>query len=234
MQCHQSTPVRVVHSEAIIAAGVVALLKAEGDLSVETCSLEWAAQAYSASDDVPLPVLVTDHAGVLSLAQSAHGRKDARILVLSSLDREHDVRLALEAGARGYLFQGCEVAQLVDAVHAVAAGAKYLPARIASQLADSLMRHALTARETEVLSAMCTGASNKQISLQLGVSPATVKAFVRLIYDKIGASARTQAIAIAAERGLLARRSQDDRSTRAPRRTLRRLPVSNDIDPREA
>lgn len=109
----------------------------------------------------------------------------------------------------GYLLQRCEPAQLLHAVQALLLGVQYIPAELGPVLASSLKQDRLTRREMEVLRAMSTGASNKDISMILGIADTTVKTHVRAILSKVGACARTEAVAIATRRGLTPRQLQE-------------------------
>jgi DNA-binding NarL/FixJ family response regulator len=70
-------------------------------------------------------------------------------------------------------------------------------------MADSLTREALTAREAEVLDLLACGQCNKSIARQLDIAVGTVKAHVKAIMAKLDASSRTQAVSVAAQRGLV-------------------------------
>lgn len=194
MQPGRVSRIDVIHAEAVVCAGVAAVLDGLGDMVVRASDVGPAG--------LPCDVVIADHGTALALARQPALARRARILVLTHLDREWDVRIAMEAGVHGYLLQRCRADELVDAVRAVAMGAKYLSAELAPKLADGLMHDVLTSRELEVLQAMSTGASNKAISRALGIADGTVKAHVRAILNKVGAAARTEAVAIAARRGL--------------------------------
>jgi DNA-binding NarL/FixJ family response regulator len=223
MQYSRPICIKVAHEQAITRAGVVAILEGRHDMVAASMSdLADAHCIMSGHSAEPCDVMVADHATALSLlgAHSGKYRGDAqrgpKVLVLTHLDRGWDVRVAMEAGVHGYLLQGCTPDQLIDAVGALCAGVKYVSGTLAPKLADSLMSDELTARELEVLRAMSTGASNKAISRALGITEGTVKTHVRAILSKVGASARTGAVAIAARKGLTS--AQPELSASAHRR----------------
>lgn len=208
------THVLIVHEEPLTCAGCVAVLGLRADLTAASCSLARAVEIVSGDHPggpARCDVLIADYTSALALALTARqaarraSGRCPRILVLTALDREWDVRVAMEAGVHGYLLQRCRPEQLVEAVEAVRLGAPYVSAELAPKLARSLTQDRLTRREMDVLLAMSTGASNKDISLRLGITDATVKTHVRAILSKVGAGARTEAVAIAARCGLTAR-----------------------------
>jgi two-component system NarL family response regulator len=83
---------------------------------------------------------------------------------------------------------------------------RYLCPLVAQRMADSLSRASLTSREIEVLQLVVTGESNKAIARRLNIELGTVKSHMTAIMSKLGATSRTQAAAIAAERGLVQER----------------------------
>ena len=212
------TFIQIVHEEALTCAGCAAVLGSRADLAAAICSLPHAVRIVSGESPERCDLLIADYTSALALARTArqaarrHGAHQAgrcpRILVLTAMDREWDVRAAMEAGVQGYLLQRCRPEQLVEAVDAVMLGVQFVSVELAPKLARSLTQDRLTRREMEVLLAMSTGASNKDISQRLGITDATVKTHVRAILSKVGAGARTEAVAIAARSGLTARPSQ--------------------------
>ena len=202
--------VYVAHEQPVVSHGVVAILDSRPCMVVRTCAMVEAQclmgrEVFNRND-----LIVADHAAALDLLDSfrdLHSCRRPRVLVLTSLDREWDVRSALKAGANGYVRQGCSPEQLIEAVEAVSLGRRHLSPELADKLAEGMFRDDLTARELEVLIAMSTGASNKRISMELGITNGTVKSHVRAIFNKVGACGRTEAVALAAQRGLTEMRS---------------------------
>jgi DNA-binding NarL/FixJ family response regulator len=88
-------------------------------------------------------------------------------------------------------------------VRTVAAGKRFLPKELAEKLAFSLARPSLTNREYEVLQLLAIGRGNKDIGTALSIRESTVKTHVTSILSKLDALSRTEAIAIATQRGLL-------------------------------
>jgi DNA-binding NarL/FixJ family response regulator len=113
------------------------------------------------------------------------------------------VRGALEQGVHGYLPLDRGIDEFVHGVRTVARGSRYLAPSTAQCMADSLTREALTAREAEVLDLLACGECNKSIARQLDIAVGTVKAHVKAIMGKLDASSRTQAVSVAAQRGLV-------------------------------
>ena len=128
---------------------------------------------------------------------------DARIMMLTTFEGDIDIRRALAAGARGYMLKSMPTADLVSAIRQVHAGVKRVPAQIVAQLAEHFEDDNLTEREVEVLRHIAGGNRNKNIAERLFIAEDTVKAHVKHIMCKLGASDRTQAVAIGLRRGFI-------------------------------
>jgi DNA-binding NarL/FixJ family response regulator len=113
------------------------------------------------------------------------------------------VRRALEAGAWGYLLKNMPPSELIRAIREVHAGRKCVPSEVAAALAEHVGDDNLTAREIEVLAHLCDGNRNRDIGERLCISEGTVKVHIKAILQKLGARDRTEAVAIAARRGII-------------------------------
>jgi DNA-binding NarL/FixJ family response regulator len=128
---------------------------------------------------------------------------DARIIMLTTFEGDVEIKRALEAGARGYLLKSMPPRELVEVIRQVHAGKKRIPPQLAAQLAEHMSDEALTTREVEVLGQIAGGNRNKDIAEQLFISEETVKVHIKHIMEKLGASDRTQAVAIGIRRGII-------------------------------
>jgi len=119
-----------------------------------------------------------------------------QVLVLTSFSDAARIVAALDAGAVGYLLKDAEPDDVLDGIRAVSRGESPLHPRAARQLLEARAQAApprLTSRETEVLTLVRKGLSNKQIGRRLGISERTVKAHLTSVYQRIGVADRTQA-----------------------------------------
>jgi DNA-binding NarL/FixJ family response regulator len=91
----------------------------------------------------------------------------------------------------------------VEIIRSVHAGKKRVPPQVAAHLAEHLGDEALTPREIDVLRHIAGGNRNRDIADLLLISEETVKVHIRHIMEKLGASDRTQAVAIAVRRGIV-------------------------------
>ena len=128
---------------------------------------------------------------------------DARVIILTTFEGDVEIQRALEAGARGYLLKSLPPRDLVAGIRQVHAGKKSIPTDVATHLAEHLSDEALTEREVDVLARVAGGNRNRDIAEQLFISEETVKVHMKHIMEKLGASDRTQAVAIAMRRGII-------------------------------
>lgn len=198
---HAPTQIRVqvCHGDALLAAGLRAILRDDPDLFV-----------MDGSDETDAQVIVADYDQGLAAARrpvrGADGRQSTpKVLVFTSRCSEADVRFALRAGVLGYLVQGCSSQDAVQAARHVHRGARYFCSLATERMANSLAHSALTAREIQVLELLASGLSNKLIARQMNLTVGTIKSHVGAILGKLSSSSRTQAVIVAASRGLVQR-----------------------------
>jgi two-component system NarL family response regulator len=201
---HRST-ILVRHHDPLLCAGLVSALRQHPSFDVLTD------EDAPACDGQRIDVVVADYQHAMRLADAAsrathRSLAQARILALTSNDREVDIRRAIEAGVHGYLLTGASLDELIEGVTTVAHGVRYLCRAVAQRMADSLTRASLTSREIDVLRLVVAGESNKAIARQLRIEVGTVKSHMSAIMTKLGAASRTQAAGIAAMRGLVEER----------------------------
>jgi len=128
---------------------------------------------------------------------------NARIIVLTTYDRDEDIYRGLRAGAKGYVLKDAEPDELLTAIRVVHSGQQYIPPIVGAKLAERIGRPELSDRELEVLRLMATGKSNLDISTELLIAEGTVKFHVKNILSKLGVSDRTQAMIVALKRGII-------------------------------
>lgn len=198
--------VMLIDDHPVVRAGLRAILDSFDDIEVVAEGADG-----SAVDDLDpqVQVIVCDiqMPGVdgITATQRVVERGGPPVLILTTYDTEADIVAALEAGARGYLLKDSPEEELHQAVLDTAAGRRTLSPEVAGMLADRLGRgqQALSAREIEILRALATGVSNKELASQLFISVATVKTHLIHIYQKLGVDTRTAAIHRAQELKLI-------------------------------
>jgi DNA-binding NarL/FixJ family response regulator len=166
--------------------------------------------------DIGLPVMD----GIEATAKIKSFLPEAKILIFTSRDSEHDVFESFKAGADGYIMKGASPEQTISAIKAVYEGVGWIDPAIAKLVFSSLQRpmvagvassnsfkeknsYGLTERELDVLELMVEGLSNPQIAEKLVITKATTKAHVHSILQKLCATTRTQATVMAMKEGLV-------------------------------
>lgn len=127
------------------------------------------------------------------------------VLILTTFDRDAEIRGAIEAGAAGYLLKEVAPELILDGIRRAAAGGMVLAPDLAARLLEGLRSPLprLTDRETEVLRLLATGAANREIARTLFVTEATVKSHLAHIFTKLDVDSRSRAIHVAREAGLI-------------------------------
>ena len=196
-----------VDDHPLLREGIAAVINSQSDMLVaaEASSGREALQKYREQQpDVTLMDLrLPDMSGIDTMIAIRTEFSAARIIVLTTFDGDVEVQRALEAGARGYMLKSMPPKDLLDAIRQVHAGKKRVPAALAAQLAEHMSDEALTERETDVLRHLAGGNRNRDIAERLFISEETVKVHVKHIMEKLGATDRTQAVAIGVRRGII-------------------------------
>lgn len=203
------TPIRllVVDDHPLLREGIAAVLEAHPDIELvgEAADGEQAVARFAELRpdvtlmDLQMPGLNGTEAIRTIRAQFA----DACIAVLTTYSGDARALQAVQAGARGYLLKNMLRKELVTAVHSLAAGKRYFPEPIASELLAAIAEDGLTPRETQVLACAAQGLGNGDIAAQLAISDDTVKGHMRSIMTKLNARNRTHAVSIALQRGII-------------------------------
>jgi DNA-binding NarL/FixJ family response regulator len=196
-----------VDDHPILREGIASIIQGEKDMVVvgEASNGREAIEVFrSKRPDVTLMDLqMPDLNGIDAIATIRQEHPQARIIVLTTYEGDVLARRALKAGATGYILKDMIRTELLEAIRAVHLGRKYIPQKIAAELVDHYAEDDLSEREIEVLREVARGTSNKIIASHLSISEATVKAHMKNILLKLGASDRTHAVNIATTRGFL-------------------------------
>ena len=204
--------VMVVDDHPIVRQGLVGVLEDEADLEVIGAfgsAREAIGHVQRLQPDVVLLDLeMPELDGVEAIPLLLREKESLAILVFTAYDTEERVLGALRGGAKGYLLKGASSDEIARAVRQVHGGGSYLEPRVASRVIAQVQTPrrtttSLSEREREVLRLVAEGQPTKQVARSLGITERTVKFHVNSIFHKLGAESRAQAVALAAQRGLL-------------------------------
>jgi len=212
--------VLLVDDQELVRRGLAMILSAEDDLEVvgqaSTGHEALGAVAALRPDVVLMDVQMPDMDGIEATGLLVE-RHDAKVVMLTTFDRDDYLFASLRAGASGFLLKNADPDDLVAAVRAIAGGhallAPEVTRRVIARFTGEPRTTApavspgpaaeLTAREQEVLELVARGLSNAEIAGRLFLGEATVKTHVSRVLTKLGVRDRVQAVVHAYETGLV-------------------------------
>jgi DNA-binding NarL/FixJ family response regulator len=202
-----SIRVLCVDDHPLMRDGIGAIINSEPDMQLvaEAASGGQALQQFQQHQpDVTLMDLrLPDMSGTDAMIAIRAAFPVARIIILTTFEGDVEIHRALQTGAMGYLLKSTRPKDVVDVIRHVHSGKKRVLPEVAAQLAEHLTDDALTQREVDVLRHVAGGNRNRDIAERLFISEETIKVHIKHIMGKLGASDRTQALAIAVRRGII-------------------------------
>lgn len=210
-----SEPIRILLADdhPVVRDGLVAILSTQPDFEVvgEAGNGRSAVQLVQElkPDLILLDLEMPEMDGVETLQILRANNSDVRVIVFTAFDTDERILTAVQAGAQGYLLKGIPRQDLFNAIRVVHGGGSLLQPIIASKLLRQVSQEpespieTLTPRELEVLELLAQGLQNKEIAVKLVISERTVKFHVSAILNKLDAGNRTEAVAVAAQCGLI-------------------------------
>jgi DNA-binding NarL/FixJ family response regulator len=207
-------PIRIVVTDdhPVVRDGLVAILGSQPDFAVVGDAASGQATLDLARTLRPNIVLLDlempEMDGVETLRQLQRIAPETRVIIFTAFDTDERILSAVRAGAQGYLLKGAPRNDIFQAIRVVHQGGSLLEPMIAQKLLRQVSREspgdtALTPRELDVLRLLARGLQNKEIAIELGITGRTTKFHVGSLLRKLGAGNRTEAVAVAAQRGLI-------------------------------
>jgi DNA-binding NarL/FixJ family response regulator len=206
-EMHMPIRVFVVDDHPVVRSGLRTMIESAEDFAF----VDMAASAEEAMEllrNTPVDVVLLDlrMPGMDGLELLAWLRAEvpgARTVVLTNYHSDEDVFRAFQSGAMAYLLKSSSGDELLDVLRAAFAGERRIPPQIAAQLAQHLGRAQLSSREQEIMAYVAQGLTNREIGVRLHISDKTVRNHVIHCIAKLGARDRTEATALALQRGLI-------------------------------
>ena len=212
----------------ILREGLRAVLETQPDFEViaeAANGLEAVRSALALQPDILLLDLEMPQLdGVETIRRLRQQRPQSRVIVFTAFDNDERIIHAVQAGANGYLLKEAPRDEIFSAIRITMAGGSLLQPIVASKLLRHMGHQSstgshgtayhhsvqqtppyepLTERELEVLNLLAQGMPNKEIAAQLVISERTAKFHVSSIMGKLGATNRTEAVSLAAQKGLI-------------------------------
>ena len=200
----------VVDDHPVVRDGLRGMLDGQADLAVvgeAADGLEAVTVVARERPDVVLMDLRMPRMdGVAATSKIHAAQPQARVLILTTYDEDHDIVRAIEAGARGVLLKDAPREELFRAIRATARGEMVLAPAVTARVFGRLrtpQQQTPSERELEVLTLVAQGLTNRAIARRLTVSEATVKTHLVHLFAKLGVADRTAAVTAALDRGLI-------------------------------
>lgn len=203
---HEPLPnvrILIVDDHAVMRGGLQAMLSLSPEIAeVATASGGEEALAMCASFrpnvvlmDLRMPGM-DGHSAIQAITGSW---PEIRIIVLTGNDSVSDIKLAKQHGVMGFLCKSADPALLLRLISTVAAGGTSFP----EQSSDPTQLIGITPRELEVLQHLSRGLSNEEIGSVIGITGQTVKGYLKMLFPKLGAANRAEAVNRAHELNLI-------------------------------
>ena len=159
-----------------------------------------------APDVILMDIRMPNMNGVIATQEVKQRHPEVKVLILTTFDDSDYILNAINNGASGYLLKDTSSAALIDAIKNAYAGDTILPAKIARRIADAARMvssdreikikrcFGLSDREVEIALMIYEGFTNKQIASALKLTDGTARNYISAIYEKVGASSRSEAV----------------------------------------
>lgn len=217
-----TTRVLLVDDQALVRTGFRMIIEGEPDLEVVGEAADGRSAVEATQRHRPHVVVMDIRMPIMDGIEATRRlvrdgvAPDTRVLVLTTFDADENVVEALRAGASGFLLKDVAPTDFVAAIRTVAAGDALLAPAVTRRLLDrfadrlppvaaerSALLRDLTERETEVMTLIARGLSNREIADRLVLAEPTVKTHVSHVLDKLDLRDRAQAVVLAYEAGLV-------------------------------
>jgi DNA-binding NarL/FixJ family response regulator len=207
----QKQPIRILIADdhPIVRAGIAAMLEIDPKANITVVgqanngceAVELFAQLQP--DITLMDLQMPQMDGVSAIAAIRKKFSTARLIILTTYDRDEDIYRGLQAGAKAYLLKDTPREELLACIQAVHAGRSFIPMEVGARLAERMNSPELSKRESEILQLMTAGMSNLEIGEALTIAEGTVKSHINNIFSKLNVNDRTQAVIIALKRGIV-------------------------------
>jgi DNA-binding NarL/FixJ family response regulator len=191
----------------IVREGLMRLIERESDLKI-------IAETDNGTDAVRLALQLRPDVTILDLrmpgldgasaaVEILKRAPESKIVLLTSFTTAADIKRALNAGALGAVIKDCPCEMLIDAIRSVANGEKFVSQEIANIMEEAKRLPALSPRQKDILRLVAKGFNNDEIASRIGITRHGVKAHLAIVFERIGASSRTEAASLAISAGII-------------------------------
>lgn len=191
----------------IVREGLMRLIERESDLKIiaetdnGTDAVRLALQLRP--DVIILDLRMPGLDGASAAVEILKRAPESKIVLLTSFTTAADIKRALNAGALGAVIKDCPCEMLIDAIRSVANGEKFVSQEIANIMEEAKRLPALSPRQKDILRLVAKGFNNDEIASRIGITRHGVKAHLAIVFERIGASSRTEAASLAISAGII-------------------------------
>ena len=201
------TKILIADDHTIVRIGLTALLNAEKDMEVvgeAKNGVETIKKAKQLLPDVIImDLFMPKKNGIDATTEILDALPATKILILTSFGTSDGIARSLQAGAVGALMKTADDGALVSAIRKVMHGERVISPEVRRMLNEDPPVPELSSRQREILNALATGLTNKEIAATISVRKDTVEDYLHMLFSKLGASNRAEAVAIALRKQLL-------------------------------
>jgi len=199
--------VLLVDDHAVMRMGLASLLATNKEIEVVADVGDGESAVKKAvqlkPDVVLMDLMMPGMDGVETTRALLQKQPETKVIIFTTFGTADGIGHALDAGAKGALLKTVGLKELVSAIRKVDAGEMVLAPEIEQLLSENPTLPELSKRQSEILNSIIRGLSNQDIARQLGISVPMVKEHLNVLFTKIGAANRTEAVAIALRKHLL-------------------------------
>ena len=197
----------IADDHKLMRMGLVSLFNVQKDMAVVGEAEDGEAairQARALNPDIViLDLMMPKVNGADATAAILADNPDIGVVILSSFSNSADMARAIANGARGAQAKEAPTENLVEAIRTVANGETAIAPEIQQFIKDDPLPPPLTEKQLAILQSVTRGLTNPDIAKQFGISPVSVKKHLTVIFAKLGAASRAEAVTIALRKQLL-------------------------------
>jgi NarL family two-component system response regulator LiaR len=208
----KSITVMIVDDHKLVRDGLNLLLSTFDDIRViavaDSGEMAFSLCKREQPDVILMDMVMPEPDGPDSIRQILKTYPEIKVIALTSYVEEDLVVSAIQSGAISYLLKNVSADQLADAIRSAHHGQSTIEAAAAQMLVQASQKPPqlgddLTERERQILKLLVKGMTNKEIAMQLSLSPGTVRVYVSNIFTKLEVENRTEAAILALQKNLV-------------------------------
>ena len=201
------TKILIADDHTIVRIGLTAILNAEKDMEVVGEAKNGVEAVRKAKQLLPdviiMDLFMPKKNGIDATAEILDALPATKILILTSFGTSDGIARSLQAGAVGAFMKTADDGALVSAIRRVMRGERVISPEVRRMLNEDPPVPDLSSRQREIISAITTGLTNKEIAATISVRKDTVEDYLRMLFSKLGAANRAEAVAIALRKQLM-------------------------------